>query len=166
MGIGFVVIGLAAGLVPCLGAGLTACSSHKTPRPPEIADCVPPPGEVCPNPPLVGGSMPGVSDAMAGASEAGVDGGSCGSVDPLLSAMFPNCVPCIVANGCCTADQACSGPCESLLQCTLGPPGCGQGDPVCLGNCVQSNLMGLRPYQALAQCLAQNCGPQCPMLQQ
>lgn len=142
------------------------CSMHKPQPPPELGDCVPAPGVTCANAKTMGGgsaSAPADSGAV-GAGDAASAGVGCGTVDSLLAATSPTCLSCVMASSdCCLADQACSGTCQSLLECTKQ---CAQGDQVCLGGCENTWPTGLHPYQALAQCLSQNCSGQCPALQQ
>jgi hypothetical protein len=127
---------------------------------------VPAPGATCTNPITIGGSGSGSGDAgEQGAGEAGPDAAGCSAsavVDQLLGAMS-GCLPCVKATpDCCAADQACSAACAYLAQCAQQ---C--GDQVCVTNgCEMTWATGLRQYRALANCVSQNCGTQCPLLQQ
>jgi hypothetical protein len=112
------------------------------------------------------------SDA-AGIEDAGgaiTDAASCGVATIYI--MTPNptvCLPCI-QQSCCLADQACSvdpsSPtgCVVLLMCmeSCEPTNAAS----CLGQCENSATTGITPYNDLANCIAQNCNPQCQALPQ
>ena len=83
---------------------------------------------------------------------AGEDGGACGSAGSLLNASNNQCLPCVTAS-CCQAEEACTGQCLDLVQCTAG-----------INNCAMQFSGGLTAYNDFATCLSRSCPTQCPAL--
>jgi len=70
------------------------------------------------------------------------------------------CVPCIEAS-CCTANQACSGACVSLVTCTQG---CSSTDEACVSTCFNQWPTGQSAYNDLANCISGQGCTGCPAL--
>ena len=124
---------------------------------------------------IVGG---GSSTAPAGQNEDAAsqvtvfDGAtSCGAaVMMLTTATAPSCVPCVVSGtssttgtDCCAADLACSTSiaCLSIVACANL---CQAGNAACVSSCVELNPVAADAFDQFAQCLVQNCSPECPKI--
>jgi hypothetical protein len=161
------LIGASAAWATGLGLAVLACSSNSA-RPPELGDCVKTTDAACPTPDPGLGS--GVGPGDGGTSDTGtVDEGvsGCGTAQNAIVTQNLSCVPCIEGTdgtsiGCCGADLACSAQtdCITLLECMVGCSGVG------CATCENNAPAGVQAYNDLAQCISQNCSPQCPALPQ
>lgn len=142
---------------------LVACSDNSNP-PPDYGNCVPVRDASCTVAFGGGGSTTGAS-SDSGAAPVGTapSAATCGGADLLVATNNVYCDPCITGM-CCQADTACTGQCESLLQCTLL---CMQGDTVCVGTCENNSAVqaGVTAYVDFANCVTANCAGTCPNLQ-
>jgi hypothetical protein len=138
-----------------------ACSSSSA-MPGVLGNCVPSGDASCAANGSSGGGGAGPKDSGGGGTqdvEATESGESCGTAGQLLNTLNTECLTCItsgIAGGlsCCTADQACTGQCLSLVQCPAGS----------INSCAAQYPSGVPAYDDFANCLANNCGTACPTL--
>ena len=150
------------------GTLVAACSANETPRPAQLGDCVPAHDARCPDPLVSGGSGsgPGAGDASPGDGGAifDADAGACGIGAILVTTSNTTCGPCLTGL-CCMANQQCSAnaSCVGLVECLAL---CAAGDLACITTCYGQQPAGVSGYNDFAQCVQQNCSPECPSLPQ
>jgi hypothetical protein len=155
-----------------------ACSDN-TALPPPAPDCNGRPDAACSVPPTGGGETTPPNGTNDSGSMVVIvvqnDGAAtCGEAETVLTSAAATCVPCIESGtgsstrtSCCSASMACSADatCLSILQCAAA---CPVGNVGCIDGCETTRNLatptGATNFVDFAQCLQQNCSPQCPTL--
>ncbi len=166
---------LVTAIAAAAACGVGACSSQATKHPALLGDCIPTDGAPCSVP--SGGT--GAGSQSGGGAQGGSSSGSvagCGLADQHLQTSNVTCVPCVVGGSdagptgltdCCQSDLDCTtNTCVPLIDCALGCSG--SLDPTsCLTGCENAaTAAAVGAYRDFANCVLQNCSPECPALPQ